>query len=131
MNCPHCQTELPENYDGASCPSCGRALLTQLESKSPNATRQDNLVYWVIFWAAFFGAPILCLLAGLAHAGTMVLFLPFLGAIFAGFSLAKIYTKTPGAFVIFGIFYTIGVLVVYVGIIFVGCLAVMGYGGGH
>lgn len=130
MNCPHCQTQLPENYEGASCPSCGHALLTQPESKSPNATRQDKLVHWAIFWAAFFGAPILCLL-GSAHIGPMILFLPILGAVVAGFSLAKIFAKTPQTFVAYGVLLTIGVLVIYVGIIFVGCLVALGRGGGH
>jgi DNA-directed RNA polymerase subunit RPC12/RpoP len=130
MNCLHCQTELPENYGGTSCPSCGHDILTQSESKSPNVTRQDKSVYWGIFWITFFGAPILCLLAGLAHAGSGFLFLPILGAIVAGFSLAKIFTKTPAAFVVSGILFAIGVLVIYVGIIFVGCLVALGHGGG-
>jgi hypothetical protein len=55
---------------------------------------------------------------------------PILGAIIAGFSLARIFTKTTATFIVMGIIFSVGVLVVYVAILFVGCLVAMGHGGG-
>jgi hypothetical protein len=127
MNCPHCQTELPEDFADESCPACGRALPTHIEPKASDIVAEEKAMYWGIFWLAFIGAPIICLIALLLRVGPVFLFLPLIGAIIAGFSLAKVYTKTPTSFVVTGILYTLAVLIIYVGILFVGCLVVLSH----
>ncbi len=129
MNCPHCQAELPENDAAQSCPACGRILPPIIESKAPDAVPKDNSLCWMTFWAAFFSFPIICLLGLYAGGNPVFLFLVLIGAIIAGFSLAKIYAKTPTSFVVMGILYTLGVLAIYLGILFVGCLVVAGVHG--
>ena len=130
MNCPHCQAELPSDYIAESCPSCGRHLSTQAEAKPPELPIQSKSIYWLVFWLAFFGSPILGLLAASARLGGGILFLAIPGAIIAGFSLAKVYTKTPATFVAVGILFTVGVLVIYLGILFVGCLVMLKHSSG-
>lgn len=130
MSCPHCQIELPENYAAGSCPSCGHTLLTPAESKAPESPARNKATYWLVFWLAFFGSPILGLLAGAARVREGILLLPFLGAMIAGFALAKVFTKTTAAYIATGILFTIGVLAIYLGIIFVGCLVIVGHNGG-
>ena len=89
---------------------------------------EEKTFLWVIFWMALFGAPLLTW-AGAANATSGgFLLLPLVGALVAGFSLAKIYTKTPLAFAGMWIVYTIVVLIIYVGILFVGCLVLAGTG---
>jgi hypothetical protein len=85
----------------------------------------------LVFWVAFFGSPILGLLAASARVGGAILFLAIPGAMIAGFSLAKVYTKTPVTFIAIGILFTIGVLAVYLGIMFVGCLVILAHSGGR
>jgi hypothetical protein len=128
MNCPHCQGELLENYQETRCPNCG-CDLAALQKSTVNPGTPDKAKWGLIFWLAFLGTPILVLLAAGARARGGALLIPVIGAIVAGFSLAKIYTKTPAAFFAVGIIFTIGVLAIYVGIIFVGCLVVMGHSG--
>jgi hypothetical protein len=70
------------------------------------------------------------LLAASARLGGGILFLAIPGAIIAGFSLAKVYTKTPATFVATGILFTVGVLVIYLGILFVGCLVMLNHSNG-
>ena len=130
MNCPHCQEELPGNYAGGSCPSCAQDLPAQAEAKPPEPPARNKASCWLVFWLAFFGTPILTFVIVSTRAGAGILFLPVLGALIAGFSLAKVYTKTPGTFIAAGILMSLGVMAIYVGIIFVGCLVIMGHGSG-
>jgi hypothetical protein len=129
MNCPHCQTQLPENHAGETCPACGAMVAKQ--SKPPDTTVRDKTVYRVVFWLAFLGSPTLCLLLLSQRAGGGILFILILGAIVAGFSLAKVYAKSAAALISTGILISFGVVIVYVGILFVGCLYAVGHGGGH
>jgi predicted amidophosphoribosyltransferase len=130
MNCPHCQSPLPENNPTGTCPACGRTLTLQSKSHPTDINSQDKSFYWVMFWIAFLGAPAMCLLAVPLRTGGAILFLPFLGAIVAGFSLARVFSKTAEAFVVTGVLLTVGVLVIYVGILFIGCVVALGHGGG-
>jgi hypothetical protein len=130
MNCPQCQEKLPDNYSAESCPTCGCNLPARPDAKVTGITAREKSVCWVIFWLAFFGSPILGLLTASADAAGGILFPPILGAIIAGFALARIFTSTIVTFILMGVLFSAGVLVIYVAIIFVGCLVIMGHGGG-
>jgi len=124
MNCPACKEILPPDFSEPWCPFCGCDLAHPGSSKLPNITSGKKPNCWPIFWLAFLGAPILGLLSAFTTSGGATLIFPVAGAIVAGFSLAKMFTKSPVAFAIVGISFSLGILVVYVGIIFVGCLVV-------
>jgi hypothetical protein len=125
MNCPHCQKELPDNA-AASCPFCQQPLPAIPESSSPTPGVSKSR-YWLIFWLAFVGAPALALLSLTTHIGPELLFLPFVGAVIAGFALAKINSDDTTTIIVTGILYSLGVIIVYVGLLFVGCVVVMAH----
>lgn len=83
-------------------------------------------VYWAIFGVAFFIFPVITLVAATSRNHLNVLFLPILGAIICGFALAKIFTKPPMPFIINILVMTVIVLAIYMGIIFAGCLVLVG-----
>jgi hypothetical protein len=116
MSCPHCHQDLPDNA-AARCPFCQQSL--------PLSPVAEKSRYWVVFWLAFLGAPASALLALTVHVGPELLFLPVVGALIAGFSLAKILSKDMATFVVTGILYSIGVAIFYVGVLFLGCVALM------
>ncbi len=70
---------------------------------------------------AFWGGPVLGFLLG--NRGNILAF-PLVGAMTSGFALAKVRSKTIVGVIFSGVVYSIGVLLVYVGIIFVGCLVI-------
>jgi hypothetical protein len=118
MNCPHCHQDLPDNA-AARCPFCQQSL--------PLSPAAEKSRYWVVFWLAFLGAPAMALLTLTVHVGPELLFLPVVGALIAGFAVAKILSKDTTTFIVAGIFYSIGVAIVYVGVLFLGCVALMGH----
>jgi lipopolysaccharide export LptBFGC system permease protein LptF len=67
MNCPHCQKELPVNYDAAWCPFCGRDL-TLPKADSPQETLPPFKIKWWLFLAAMFAPLLLTILAVLLGA---------------------------------------------------------------
>ena len=127
MNCPHCQKELPEGEKAGVCPWCRQNVSVPPVSESAKRS-QEQATAWLIFWAAFIGTPVLTfgLVAANFPAG---LLLPIIGCVVAGFALAKATSKSAKSFVASGILYSFLVLVVYVGILFIGCVAVMSHSG--
>jgi len=123
MNCPGCKESLPPDFSEPWCPFCGCDLAHPGSSEPPKAPVKKQS-YWPIFWLAFLGAPVLGLLSASTNIGGGILLFPILGAIVAGFALAKIFTKSPATFAVAGILFSLGIFVVYVGIVFVGCLVV-------
>ena len=94
--------------------------------------------WWLLFWLSFLGTPaavaLTIFIPDFPNPIAVLLKLPvarqdFLifgsilsGAMFSGFCLAKIFAKSTTALVIGGICCTLGVIALYVGIFFVGCL---------
>ena len=81
--------------------------------------------YWLIFWLAFFGGPILGFLSITGRGGRSFLSFPLVGAIVSGFALAKICAKTIPGVILLGMIFSVVVAVVYVGLLFVGCLVAL------
>jgi hypothetical protein len=126
MNCPHCQKELPENYPADHCLFCGQNLTPTVDpEKTADALPRNSSKLWLFFWLSFIGAPVLGLLSAMAQLAGGIFLFPLLGAIAAGFSLSKIYNRSPGVFFMVGVAFSIGILIIYFGIVFVGCLVVM------
>ncbi len=123
MNCPHCQKELPEGYKASVCPECLENLSASPAS-DPAERSTEKVIAWVIFWLAFIGTPIITF--GLAINQSNLFFgVPIAGAVVAGFALAKVFAKSMGDFIARGILFSFLVVVVYVGIIFIGCVAML------
>ena len=126
MNCPDCYQELPETPGLESCPKCGYILAKPPAPVPTAAPLQKQTIYWGVFWVAFIVGPLFGILAASTRQIRGALWFSLAGPIVAGFALAKIFTKTPGMFVLAGIFYAIGVIAIYIGIAYVGCLVIAG-----
>jgi hypothetical protein len=126
MKCQHCKVELPDNNASGFCPSCGGNLFEPPFKPAGTKGPVNKPLYWAIFWAAFFIFPAITLLAASLRRNPDFLFLPIVGAVICGFALAKIFTKPPMPFSLSVFIMTVGVLAIYLGIIFVGCLVVVG-----
>jgi hypothetical protein len=77
---------------------------------------------WVCFWVLFLGTPPLALVT-LASGGGFALL--GIGTIAAGFVLSKLFAKNDTAFFTLGIVFTVGIFAIYLGIAFVGCIAML------
>ncbi len=86
---------------------------------------QKRPIRWLVFWTAFFAGPALALLAAKAGLNGGILAFPFLGALIAGFALSAIFAKTNPSFIVWGILFSFGMVVVYCGILFIGCLIIL------
>lgn len=58
MNCPHCQTELPENFATAWCPSCGKNLPARANDDI-KPTLPPVKINWLIFFAVLLAPALL------------------------------------------------------------------------
>jgi len=147
MNCPHCQQTLPADHSAANCPSCGAALPSaQAAGGAPETSQPSKRIWWLTFAIAFLGSPVLAFLSSMSRAGSLRSLLPpfiarliprsfqslmlvspiplvvFAGALVSGYALARIFAKSRTGVWIGTLLLTLGVLVVYVGIVFVGCV---------
>jgi hypothetical protein len=124
MNCPHCHREVPADVRTAGCPFCGQSLnVPSGPVSAPRPYGTDKSMALLLFWVAFLGGPILALL--LARSGQALIF-PVFGAVVSGFALARAYARTAIGVIVGGLLLSVGVIVVYVGILFVGCFALAG-----
>ena len=123
MNCPHCQKELPADHKACVCPFCLQNLAASPGAKSGDGSA-DKSAAWAVFWTAFILTPVLTL-GLIGSRSSMILALPILGAIVAGFALAKVYSKSTAAFIASGILYTFLVVLIYGGILFIGCVVLL------
>lgn len=97
------------------CPNCGSAW----ETTASDEKGRGGL--WLLFFAIFLGTPVLTLLS-LRSGALSVLILPF-GAFFAGSVLSQLFVRDTAARAVMTVVFGFMVLVVYAGIVFVGCLA--------
>jgi len=127
MKCPHCQIELPEKFDGPLCPACGSALGPISPPPLPAQYCQPKApgLYWPAFWVVFLGCPALALYSITLKSVSGLLFFPMVGSVASGFLLARIFNRISMPFVVAWIVFTVGVMVVYFGLVFIGCLVVL------
>jgi len=76
---------------------------------------------WAVFLALFLGSPVLALLAGAQ--GIMPVLA--MGTLASGFLLSKLFAKDSAMFVLLGILFSAGILAIYIGVAFVGCLVLL------
>jgi hypothetical protein len=82
---------------------------------------------WFCFWLLFIVTPslfVISLFAGGNSTPGLPISILLVGSVITGFLLAKLSAKTFPGFVALGILYSAGVVVVYLGVAFVGCLVV-------
>jgi UDP-N-acetylmuramyl pentapeptide phosphotransferase/UDP-N-acetylglucosamine-1-phosphate transferase len=83
MNCRSCQKELPENYDVAWCPVCGKDLV-------PRETRPDELlspptkINWRIFYAVLLAPAVICFASKTAGLDGLAAFTACFGFVLSG-----------------------------------------------
>jgi len=137
------------------CPSCGQLCSSQQVGDPPplpaqpgldrNQTPAERRRWRLCFWLCFLLSPVAVLLVGMQTSllrgigsGPAAQFLrmmvPFgvlgtfaAGALGAGYCLAKLHAKprTTGGLIGATVAFAVGLTVVYVGILFVGCLVIV------
>ena len=141
--CPHCGSDVSREPASrvSHCPACGGALSLQ-GVNSILFPKRSTL--WLLFWLFLVGGPLLTLASPLVGrwlgsfpglifpkmmravgGGRLALLTAGVSALGAGFALARLITKTQTSFVIAGILLSLGVLVLYGAIVFIGCVAAM------
>jgi hypothetical protein len=137
--CPQCRSEVSgELASGVKfCRACG-AGLNAPEPRTGVSAFPKRSTLWLCFWLFFVGGPLLAfaapfterLLAPLLgyvgfNQGQMAFVTIGVGALGAGFSLARLITKTRAGFFIAGALLSLGVVVVYGAVLFIGCMVEM------
>lgn len=79
---------------------------------------------WLYFWLLFIATPafFIATMAGRNSKPELPFSILFLGSILAGFVLSKLFAKTEAGFILLGALFSAGILAVYVGVAFVGCV---------
>jgi hypothetical protein len=136
--CPHCQKEIPDNFNGRYCPHCGAARPETIAPKTSTPTipvveltLKPFKINWWIFFAIFLAPPLLTLLAALLtreHAGgDTPPFVAVVGGVSSGIvcgvMLALRVGKTTETRVLLGILFCVVLAVVCVTLSCFGCLA--------
>jgi hypothetical protein len=118
--CPHCTSDVTAAFAKGEnkCPFCGARLGNRLV----NGVFRTGL--WILFWLLFLGTPGYYLFALKTNA--VPDFRPLLiGIVGSGTVLSAFFSRSVVAIIPWAILFTIGVGVVYLGILFVGCLVLM------
>jgi hypothetical protein len=136
--CPHCQKEIPDNFQGRFCPQCGA---TRPETIAPKTSTHTTAVVeqtlkpfkinWWIFFAILLAPPLLTLLVAFStneHAGAdappfVAMVGGVLSGIVCGVMLALRLGKTTDTRVLLGILFCVVLGVVCVTLSCFGCLA--------
>lgn len=116
--CPACQIG---RLTGGLCPLCGYLEEAGAPEAPQYRSRKNRGVLWACFFASFLGSPVLALLT--ARSGGLSIL--GLGTIISGFILSRLFAKSETAFVALGIMFSLGIFAVYVGVAFVGCIALL------
>src|SRR4051794_28618295 len=93
-----------------------------MSADQPPETENTGLsreALWAWFWGLFLLTPVVSLIT--IASGVGVLFLG-VGTLGAGFVLARLCARTHSEFVVGGVLFSAGVFVVYIEIMFLGCL---------
>ena len=140
LKCPQCEHELP-GLPPERCPAC-RCLLTfrRNDSFEPGTLTPQRLTWG--FWLVFLATPLMAVaamsprLSPRKWLGSAVDFLPgqemvlagtvIGGALASGYFLARTHAQSRTALTIGTILWALGVLIVYAGLTFMGCLMIMG-----
>ena len=119
--CPECHRASGDpakaaNPEGLVCPACGKPL--------PGIARKK---LWALFWVLFIGTPIAALLMARTPTGrSSALLLSLAGILAAGYTLAKLFSRTTVQFVFLGIAFSMLLLCVYasvaLAVAFAGCV---------
>jgi hypothetical protein len=127
MNCPHCQKELPVNYEGASCPACGNGLpLPPDAAQSPDPSQK---ISWPFFFAWLFAPVLLTTLAARfpSQANDLAVLTVLLGGPISGgvcgVMLSRRLGHTTESRVLIGMLLVPAMMVVCVVMNFYGCVA--------
>jgi hypothetical protein len=121
MNCSRCHRPIPTGHLVAGCPFCGhRAELESARADGVALSPSARRIAFLVFWVAFLGGPILTFL--FARTMEAALLFPVLGAIISGVALAKACTRTVAGSILASMAFSLGALVIYVGVFFAGCL---------
>jgi hypothetical protein len=126
VNCPHCQKDLPVNYNGGYCPYCGKDLPPPLNVARPLDTNQK--ISWPWFFVILFLPVVLTMLTARlpAQAGGLAALISLCGGpvsgIICGAMLARRLGRTEGTKIVFGIVLIPTMVVVCVALNFFGCL---------
>jgi hypothetical protein len=128
MNCPHCQKELPPNYDAAWCPVCGKDLQPAPQPVGPLPPVKLNTL---IFFSVFLAPLLLTILAVIlgsndshsAVSGTIAFFGGCAAGVYCGITLARAMTTTIGNRVALCVAFSIVLSVAIVTMDCVGCMA--------
>jgi len=107
-----------------------------LPPRPPLLQQRNRGLLWLAFWCLFLGAPFIPLINQLMSSQLHIR-LQFLnqgvtliggiagGALGAGFILARLYSHWTAQLVLRGILFSIGILLFYATIAFVGCVVLM------
>jgi hypothetical protein len=126
MNCSHCHKELPAGHALPFCPYCGCTVeLGKAPGPAPAFSASRKQIALLVFWVALLSGPILAILFARTGNGPGALLFPVISAIVSGFALAKAYARTVLGSIVAGVLLSFGVLLAYVGLVFVGCVAIM------
>jgi hypothetical protein len=104
------------------CLTCGYSDTINLPHKTNPSSTSNRGTLWALFWCLFLGTPFLSLLAAKARGAVPVF---GIGTIAAGFVLSRLFAKSEAAFLLLGILFSIGIVMIYVGVLFFGCIAMM------
>ena len=134
INCPTCKTPvaLEDHSVEKICPACGARWVASGSSSNADSnqerTVQGRFISQIMFWFFFLGTPAaIFFAAGAANSrlnATTALIILLLGAWAAGYCLTYIRRRSfpPGLRTLVSLLYGAGVLVVYLGLLFVGCV---------
>lgn len=124
MNCPHCHKELLADYKACVCPFC----LQNLTPPSPKSGTDSagKAAAWLVFGMAFILTPVVTL-GLISSRSNLILAVPIIGSVVAGFALAKVYSKSTSSFIASGILFSFLVAIIYVGILFIGCMVALSH----
>lgn len=149
--CPKCQRDIPNDESAlAKCPQCGELWYHPPPPPSPvlpdleDQTLAEHRRWRLCFWLCFLLTPVVVWLLALypnwfknvvpgSAAKFLQMMAPFgivgafgLGTFTASYCLAKLYAKprTTVGLIVATIAFGLGLTVVYVAVLFVGCLAI-------
>jgi hypothetical protein len=89
MNCPHCQKELPANYEAGWCPFCGRDLKPGQANPPSQRAFESNYVSWPKFFIVLLAPAVACFLALAVDVGGLAVILGLFGALISGLMCAR------------------------------------------
>jgi len=131
--CRHCGTILKTSAPvTTNAPASGEPL----QPRRPPLQQKNRGLLWLAFWLLFLGTPFTPLINELMSR-TLHMRLQFLnqgvtliggiagGALGAGFILARLHSHSTTQLVLRGILFSIGILLFYATIAFVGCVVLM------